>query len=260
VAVSLLPALETLTAANAAAARRLLIVNADDFGYGRGVNRGILEAIDHGIVSSASLMVNTPGSLEAVEAWRERSHVSLGLHVNFTNEAARLVEFDDPSVCRAELRHQLDRFLDLVGLPPTHLDGHQHVHRRPTCLPIFLELADEIGVHLRDQPPVVYKGGFYAQWEYNVSDPARVSYEALATILRDELVGDGVWELAVHPGRYDPEASYVYHCDRELELFTLTDRRAKRLLDEVSLTLVSFRQVEAKRDEVPPPYHAQPAR
>jgi predicted glycoside hydrolase/deacetylase ChbG (UPF0249 family) len=61
------------------------VVNADDFGYGAGVNRGILEAIDKGIVSYVSLMVNTPGTRDAVVAWRARPHVSLGPHANFTN-------------------------------------------------------------------------------------------------------------------------------------------------------------------------------
>ena len=219
------------------------MVNADDFGYGPGVNRGILEAVDRGIVTSASLMVNTPGTLEAVSAWRVRPHVSLGLHVNFTDEARRLVEFDDPTVCRTELRRQFDRFADLVGRTPTHLDSHQHVHRRPACLPSFLELAAETGIPLRDQPPVVYKGGFYGQWVYGVADPTKVSYAALNAILRDELVGAGLWELGVHPGRYDSGESYVYHRERELELETLTDPRARALLVELGLDLVSYHQV-----------------
>jgi len=37
--------------------RRYLIVNADDFGQSPGVNRGIIQAHEHGIVTSASLMV-----------------------------------------------------------------------------------------------------------------------------------------------------------------------------------------------------------
>ena len=44
---------------------RHLIVNADDFGYSRGVNRGIIEAHERGIVTSASLMVKQPASEEA---------------------------------------------------------------------------------------------------------------------------------------------------------------------------------------------------
>ena len=40
---------------------KFLIINADDFGYGCGVNRAITELHDQGVVTSAGLMVNTPG-------------------------------------------------------------------------------------------------------------------------------------------------------------------------------------------------------
>lgn len=44
---------------------RCLVVNADDFGAGRGVNRGIVEAHRRGIVTSTSLMTEGPASAEA---------------------------------------------------------------------------------------------------------------------------------------------------------------------------------------------------
>jgi predicted glycoside hydrolase/deacetylase ChbG (UPF0249 family) len=221
---------------------KFLIVNADDFGYGAAINRGIAEAIDNGVVRSVGLMVNTPGTREAVALARERSQVSVGLHANFTNEAERLVEFDDPPVCRAALRGQFQRFCDLVGRKPSHLDSHQHVHRRRPCNPCFLELAQEHGIPLRDRPPVVFKGGFYGQWEYGISDPGKVSFEALERILRCELAR-GIYELACHPGRFDPAVHYVYHRDREDELRTLTDPRTRRLLEELGVRPISYHEL-----------------
>ena len=41
---------------------RYLIVNADDLGADDGINRGIIEAHERGIVTSASLMVNMPSA------------------------------------------------------------------------------------------------------------------------------------------------------------------------------------------------------
>ncbi|MEX2220194.1 MAG: ChbG/HpnK family deacetylase [Candidatus Rokuibacteriota bacterium] len=221
---------------------KFLIINADDFGYGGGVNRAIAELHDRGVVTSAGLMVNTPGTAEAVTLAAACPRLSLGIHVNFTNEAQRLVEFDDPAVCRRELRRQFDRFVELVGRPPTHLDSHQHVHRRPGCAASFLELAEEHGLPLRDRSPVTFKGGFYGQWEYGVSQPAKVSFEALRSIVSTEL-HRGIYELAVHPGYQDTSADYVYHLDREWERETLSDPRLPDLLRDVGVQLISYHQL-----------------
>jgi len=229
---------------------KFLIVNADDFGYGPGVNRGIVEAHDRGVVTSAGLMVNTPGTEEAVRLAALRPSLSLGLHVNFTNEAERLVEFDEPAICRDELRRQFERFMALVGRLPTHLDSHQHVHRRRPCQANFRELAEEHGLPLRDQPPVVFKGGFYAQWDYGVSDASRVSFEALARIVRGELT-HGIYELAVHPGYLDSGESYVYGADRTHELRTLTDPRVRALLEGEAIRLLNYDSLKQAIAELP---------
>jgi predicted glycoside hydrolase/deacetylase ChbG (UPF0249 family) len=222
---------------------KFLIINGDDFGYGRGVNRAIVELHDRGILTAAGLMVNTPGTAEAVAFAADRPRLSLGLHVNFTNEAQRLVEFDDPEVCRRELRRQFDRFVELTGQLPTHLDSHQHVHRRPRCHDSFLELAEEHGLPLRDRPPVTFKGGFYAQWEYGVSEPEKVSFAALTSIVSTEL-SRGIYELAVHPGYHDTSADYVYHRDREWELATLSDPRVRVLFRELQVELISYHELK----------------
>ena len=51
--------------------KRFLIVNADDFGLSEGVNRGIIEAHERGIVTSASLMVLKPAAASAAAYGRE---------------------------------------------------------------------------------------------------------------------------------------------------------------------------------------------
>jgi predicted glycoside hydrolase/deacetylase ChbG (UPF0249 family) len=60
---------------------RCLIVNVDDFGDSRSVNRGKVEAHKQGIVTSASLMVDRPGAPDAAEYARQRPELGLGLHV-----------------------------------------------------------------------------------------------------------------------------------------------------------------------------------
>jgi chitin disaccharide deacetylase len=229
---------------------KYLIVNADDFGYGHGINRGIAEAHERGIVTSATLIVNSRATKDAVRIAQEHKDLSVGLHVNFTNEAKRLVEFDDSLTCRSELRRQFALFCDLLGRTPTHLDSHQHVHRDRRRRPYFRELAREQGIPLRDSSAVVFKGGFYAQWDYGVTDPSKVSYEALAAILATE-IGPGFFELAVHPGYEDPSIEMIYHKDRELELRTLCDPRLPGFLEEQQIQLIGYRdlpQALAERD------------
>lgn len=228
---------------------RVLIVNADDFGYSDGINRGIAEAHDRGIVTSTSLMVDAPQAAEAAALARARPALSVGLHVNFTNEGERLVEFDDPAACRAGLEAQLAAFQALMGGPPTHLDSHQHVHRGRSPRPVFQAAAARLGVHLRDEPPVTYKGGFYGQWIHGQSEPDKVSVAFLSRLLREEL-GEGVYELCCHPGYHDPAASLVYHRDRELELATLTDPRIRAVLDEQGIRLAGWRELPAVLREV----------
>ena len=50
-----------------------LIVNADDFGASRGINRGVIEAHQKGILTSASMMVDAAGSAEAGRTQRAPS-------------------------------------------------------------------------------------------------------------------------------------------------------------------------------------------
>ena len=62
--------------------KRFLIVNADDFGLSDGVNRGIIEAAEHGIVTSASLMVRQPAAAAAAAYARNGGKLSVGLHLD----------------------------------------------------------------------------------------------------------------------------------------------------------------------------------
>ena len=62
---------------------RLLIVNADDFGYCEQRNRGIVKSFQDGIVSSASLLVNAESALEAIQL-SKKCGIPLGIHLNLT--------------------------------------------------------------------------------------------------------------------------------------------------------------------------------
>ena len=60
------------------ATNRSLIVNADDLGLSPEINRGIFYAHEHGIVTSASLMIHRGAAAEAVEQSRAYPRLGLG--------------------------------------------------------------------------------------------------------------------------------------------------------------------------------------
>ena len=218
---------------------RYLVVNADDFGACSGVNYGIVEAHQRGIVTSASLMVGMPGSEEAARLARECPALSVGLHVSFEDERRQPVaDLSDPGACAAALDRQLMRFTELLDRRPTHLDSHHHVHTRAGLLPQFWVVSERCAIPLRMCSGMRYCSRFYGQWA-GESHPEQVSADGLIRILAAE-IDDGITELACHPGRTDPTLCSSYTIERELELRTLCNRRVRRFLDERGIAPVDF--------------------
>ena len=167
---------------------KYLIVNGDDFGASRGINRGMLEAHWRGILTSASLMVNRLAAEEAAMLGRMAPELSVGLHFELAGTAGN---------CLVELSSQLARFEQLMERPPTHLDSHHNVHRNPALLPCFLEMAWEHGLPLREHSPVRYFSKFYGQ-SGRETHLEQISPESLTRMLQSE-IEDGITELSCHP-------------------------------------------------------------
>jgi len=140
---------------------KYLIFNADDFGASTGVNRGIIEAHAHGVVTSASFMVTGRAVREAVALSRDHPSLALGLHWDVCGEDEREFDLEDAAAVRAEFERQLFQFQDLLGRMPTHIDSHRHAHRE--VMPLFRELVAPLGVPLRGDGQVAYLSGFYSQ-------------------------------------------------------------------------------------------------
>ena len=157
---------------------RQLIVNADDLGLSPLVNEGIEEAVRAGVVTSASLMVNTPGFDDAVGRARALAgRISVGLHFNLTTgkavaPAGRVPSLHDgtgrflplsrlirrallggvrPEDVRREAEAQFSRLRE-VGITPTHADSHRHVHAFPSMRGAFAAAAAAAGVTLVRRP------------------------------------------------------------------------------------------------------------
>ena len=205
-----------------------LIVNADDLGFTAGINRGILEAHEHGIVTSTSLMVDRPGAADGAEIARRTPTLSVGLH-------AVLIHRDELTVttatCTDELERQLSRFEQLVGSRPTHIDSHHHTHRNPLIRDVFVAFADRHALPMREHS-VRHCADYYGEQAIGV--------ESLLDILGR--LEDGDTELGCHPGYADGLQSR-YSAPRERELETLTDPRARDRLGELEIELIGWREL-----------------
>jgi predicted glycoside hydrolase/deacetylase ChbG (UPF0249 family) len=149
-----------------------LIVNADDLGWTDGVNRGILEAFHHGIVTSTSLLANGAAFAGGVKAARSAPGLGVGVHLNLSDgrpvakreTITSLLSHDGEfaggpeslllrrvrrGLLLAEVESEWDAQIQKVrdaGIEPTHLDGHKHVHMLPGLFEIALKLAKRHGI------------------------------------------------------------------------------------------------------------------
>ncbi len=154
---------------------RRLIVNADDFGLTRGVNRAIVEASSNGIVTSSTLMANGQAFEDAIAQANSASRLSVGCHVvlvdgspalggrqasTLSNKKAKDGRFYDglggfalravsgrvdADEIEAEVTAQI-RKLQSAGISVSHLDSHKHTHILPQVLRPLLRAARTCGV------------------------------------------------------------------------------------------------------------------
>jgi predicted glycoside hydrolase/deacetylase ChbG (UPF0249 family) len=131
---------------------KLLIVHADDVGVTHSVNAATIQALERGLVNSASIMVPCPWFPEIADYVKFHPDADFGLHLTVTSERVyyrwgpvaskdrvpSLVDENgyfyhdwapatriNPKDAEVELRAQIDRAY-AMGIRPTHLDSHQY--------------------------------------------------------------------------------------------------------------------------------------
>lgn len=142
------------------AERGLLIVNADDWGYDEPTTRAIADCHRAGGLTSTTAMMFMAGTARAASLAADLPRMGVGLHLNLFEE------YSDESVPasvrdrqrrllhrfhRSRLRRwvydprirddvdrvvadQWERFVELYGRRPTHVDGHHHSHMAANVL------------------------------------------------------------------------------------------------------------------------------
>ncbi len=149
--------------------RRVLIINADDFGWTDGHNQAVKEAYQRGVLNRVSLLCNGEAFEEAVALAQQLPRLQVGVHLTLSEGRPLLPAAQLPHLTRgdgkfhdtlksllalwwqgrlitkevqAEWRAQIERALrsDVVV---AHLDSHKHVHLLPPLLQALIALAKE---------------------------------------------------------------------------------------------------------------------
>ncbi len=242
-----------------------LIVNADDFGFTRDVNEGILEAHRSGILTATTLMATGPAFEYAVQLARENPDLDVGVHLvlvgaeGFPATPARLTAAVALRRIKVyeQLVRQVRRILD-AGLQPTHLDTHKHTHLLPPVLDAVARISEEFHIPWVRKPlPFSFPflqwrlGRILDQHNCRTTDhfagfeiTGRYDAAQLAAVIR--ALPDGLTEFMCHPGFCTEElqASRTRLKDsRRRELDALTSPVVRAALQESSVVLTRYRDL-----------------
>lgn len=153
---------------------KYLIINADDFGLLPEINQGIIECFRAGSITSATLMVNTEGTANAVTLARECPELGIGFHFNLTQgrpvaDLERIPTLVDKDGC-FHSRHEFEKkavagkidqlhiekeFVEQIkkiekfDLNFTHIDSHHHIHLFPSVFKVLSNYAVQNRIPLR---------------------------------------------------------------------------------------------------------------
>jgi len=260
-----------------------LIVNADDFGLTSGVNRAVAECFQSGVVTSATLMVNGGAAVEAALLAADNTGLGVGLHLNLTSGSPLMPPESVPSLVgddgrfpglkaalwrltsgkakthelEDEITAQIDRIIKL-GIRPTHIDSHHHLHAHPRLRSLVRKLGPRHGItrmrgfNMSMGSPKALAIALAARMPSSgtaMVTPDRFSgtevmgNRDMATALKRSLVAEGdVLEFMCHPGYADDELAKVtsYSAPRQDELFGLLSAEFSSAIDESGAQRISF--------------------
>ena len=149
-----------------------LIVTADDFGLAREVNEAVEQAHVNGILTAASLMVGSPGCVDAVARAKRLQNLRVGLHLTLAEAAPVLARAQIPDLVgsnglfrtdmalaganmffRPSVQKQLAAEIDAqfaafarTGLPLDHVNSHKHFHLHPTIGGLMIRIGRRYGM------------------------------------------------------------------------------------------------------------------
>lgn len=245
-----------------------LIVNADDFGFSKGVNLGIVEAYTNGIVTSATLMVNMPDKEHAAQLAKAHPQLGVGIHLVLTcgspisthvpslvNEQGEFysqqeaMKYAESADIERECHEQIQAFFSL-GLTPTHIDSHHHVHAHGKVAPIVARLAEQYGLPVRklrnDSSERVRHQRLHTTVECLTDFYGQGATKDNLIRMFDQAKGRDVVEIMCHPAYVDVRLlnGSSYNTERVRELEILTNPEIRTAVGMRQLELISYRELK----------------
>jgi len=239
-----------------------MIINADDFGYCRAVNYGIMDAHLNGILTSATLLTNTPGFRHAVALAKDCPSLGVGLHLNIAfgqplTKGSTLTGKDGyfikpgslPSShtyqmedIQAELEAQYQKFVEAMGQKPTHLDSHLFTtDSNPVMAAAARELAVKYRLPMRNHDIPGFSHVDFVQFRTYYGEPGlSYVYDNIEDISSRPYV-----ELMSHPAYMDSYLlkSSSYNVQRLTELDFLISSETKKMIKEYSIELINYSRI-----------------
>jgi predicted glycoside hydrolase/deacetylase ChbG (UPF0249 family) len=246
---------------------KYLVTVADDFGFSPGVNDGCREAFQNGILKEMSLMMDSPATKEAVAMVLQEKIDGVGIHITLNDivGTGKYLRTEDYQVLLAQapqeklvarVKEELSKFEDVLGRPPTHINGHKNCHLHPKLIQAIAEYSSAHNIFVRKSR--VLSDGNSAGQDMNdelskmgvkttdfIFEHIAGSYEeAIEWFLADlSTVPDNTaTEIFFHPARIDAllqeRTSLLWERERDLRL--LTDLTFREKIKEMNFTISNF--------------------
>jgi chitin disaccharide deacetylase len=249
---------------------RAVIFNADDFGFTRDVNDGIIHCHARGVLGATTLMANGDAFEHAVRLARETPTLDIGCHLVLVQGVSLVTGGALPSTpaklvaamlrgsvdVGAELRAQVERILN-AGLRPLHLDTHKHTHLHPQVFSQVVRIAQRYGIpFVRLQVDQAF-GALAGKFQRRMIQRSRLSatdhftgFRLTGHLTEETMLAElrtlrpGTTEFMCHPGFATAElnaATTRLKESRARELEALTSPRVRAFLDEEQITVANYR-------------------
>lgn len=241
-----------------------LIVNADDFGLTEGCTIATILCHEDGILTSTTMMVNMPFAPLAAALAKKHPKLGVGIHLtltmgrpvlegakSFTDENGNFrkkgtyengLPVVDEDELYAEWKAQMEKFIQIMGKKPTHIDSHHHVHLQENLYPIAKRIAAEYDLPMRLRPETPTD-----DYEYEKALMLPGFYEETAVPAYFTQNTFGIWEheiieIMCHPAFLDQRLLDIssYALQRANEMQTVRDPQLKQWIKDNNIELITF--------------------